>query len=170
MTKAATASKPEENAPEVAVVEEPVVERAKVSPIFMSRLKEAQYQRTIWEVIPEPGVAVEDLLDPAFWTHVGMRFSLRDRIEAYAEDGSYFAEYIVLSSGRNYANLALIRQVDLAKAPRRAEAKDEFVVDHGGPVQLWRVRRGHDVLKQGCQTKKIADIWLESHLAASGSS
>lgn len=127
----------------------------------------AEHQRNIWHIDVEIGTLPEDLMSPAYWAHTAREFRVLDRIEAHAEDGTWFAEYLVQDAGLNYARVALLRKVDLAAVTPVGSSSilAGHVVEYGGKHAQFRVVREVDrkVLKDGFKTKADAFVWLENY-------
>jgi hypothetical protein len=131
-----------------------------------SRMKQAEFVRTIWSATPEHGTPFEALLEPGYWAHVAAFLKPNDRIEVLAEDGSYFAELIVRSTQRVSVVVTLLRKVDLESAA--AEQEDaEFAVKFRGAAK-WSIVRTKDnaVVKEHIPTRKDAERDLGDYLKA----
>jgi hypothetical protein len=137
-----------------------------VSKILHQRLRQVEFARNCWAVTPERTTTFEDMLSPAYWSHVARTLKQGDRIEVLADDFSYFAELIVTSTADTEANVAVLRKVELgeAKASPKAET-DECEVTHRGTAG-WSVIRKSDktVLFEKGETKAQAKDWLAKHV------
>lgn len=136
-----------------------------------SRFKECEYERTIYVATAFEETAVEDMLKPAYWVHVASKLKPWDRIEARANDGTWWAEFMVLESGRNFARVTLLRQHNLTTsdvAQSQVAAMVEYKVVHRGPHCKWSVVRQSDkqVMHEGEAMRDGADAWLKNHLVA----
>lgn len=135
-------------------------------PLHPSRMQLAEHRRQIWHIVPEHGTAFADLLSPAFWSHVSRQMKPADRIEVSAEDGSYFAELIVIDAGMQFAKVAVLREVKLETVEPAAPAVlDGHKVEWAGPHSKFRVLRTVDrkVLKDGFATRADAHAWLAGY-------
>jgi len=129
-----------------------------------SRFNLAEHKRNIFHVVPEDGVTLEDVLEPSFWAHISNRLRPTDRIEVYAEDGSYFAELIVREAGHLFAKVQVLRKVDLEGETSGAVASvSGHDVAWKGPHHKWAVVRGKDVIQGGFDTKEGGFAWLASN-------
>lgn len=132
-----------------------------------NRLHFAENRRNIFTVTPEAGTPYEAVLKEGYWAHVSAKLRPTDRIEVLAEDGSYFAELIVLDAGRLYAKVAELRKVSLDPI----EVKESDLTVDGleakwrGPQLKWCVMRGKDCLKDGMD-KATAVHWMKNHATA----
>ena len=129
-----------------------------------SKLKEASYVRNIFVATPEAGTTLEDVQDPAFWTHVAKQLRISDRIEVIPEDSAFFAELYVQNVRLNTVNVKLLRHNIFAEA--EDEAKDELHdIKWRGPLAKFRVTRKKDnaTLKEGFESKADARQWLATY-------
>lgn len=131
------------------------------------RIKLAEYVRNIFVINPEPNVKLEDMLQPAFWSHVAAKLHPSDRVEVIAEDGTYFAEFYVVSCGRNWAKVSLMRMHDLSEDEPKTEkpASGEYEVQWAGGQEKARIVRLVDkqVIQSGFASKKEAAEWLTKY-------
>lgn len=67
-----------------------------MTPIQSSRLSQAEFKRITMFASPEAGTQPEDLLDEDYWKHVRRAVAPGTKIEVFAEDGSFYAELLVL--------------------------------------------------------------------------
>ena len=137
------------------------------------RFKGAEYVRVIHHAAPFDNTIPEDLLVPDYWAHVADRMKQYDRVEALANDGTWWAEYIVVACGRAYAQLRLLRKASLDPVTLNKElsqALRAYEVCHRGPHSQWSVIRLSDnqVVHEGSQTESGANTWLTNHLKAMG--
>lgn len=139
-------------------------EPAKVRKIHPSRCKLAEGARNIWQIVPEEGVSFDDLLDPAYWTHIADRLRPTDRIEVVPEDGSYFAELLVRSQGRMTAKVVVLRKVDLGAPEASAPTLGFDVLWKGAHHKHAVVRlRDKSVMQAGFEAKEAALAWLAAN-------
>ena len=147
-------------APAKAVADEGPVALAQSQKLTQDRLQNAESKFTRWDVSPRDGVSAQDMLRPEFWAHVSKQLRPKDRLEATAEDGSWFAEFFVLSQGPNWAKVAMLRHVRLSDStPLRS---DDYEAIWGGPALKYTVRRTADkeVIQKGFDTMGDAGAWL----------
>lgn len=133
----------------------------KLSP---AKLQPAEHYRTRYAAVVDDGTTVEDLQRPEFWCHVAGKLRQMDVIEVLAEDGSYFAELMVLKSGTGFAKVLLLRQVALEDT---AQDDDEspVVAQWKGPHRKYSVIRKADgvILKDGFANKGDAEIFAREY-------
>lgn len=144
------------------VIDHPAKGQRKIHP---TRFKEAAGDRNIWSVVPEHGTDFEALLKPEYWAHVAKSMRPTDRIEVNAEDGSYFAEFIVVACGDNSAKVTLLRKHDLETEGNAQEAT-AFEVVWRGPHHKYAVIRLSDkeAVQTGFATKSDGLQWLATNL------
>lgn len=87
------------------------VKERKIQPIM--RLQGAEYERLVFSATAHLGTVPEDLLAPEYWAHVANHMKPWAKIEARAEDGTWYAEYLVLDVGRTWAKVKLLSQHSL---------------------------------------------------------
>jgi hypothetical protein len=61
-----------------------------------------------WSAVVEAGTTKEQLLQSALWSVVSDQWHAYDRVDVIAADRSYFAELLVLSAGRGFAEVLLL--------------------------------------------------------------
>lgn len=116
------------------------------------------------------GTEFADLLKPEYWAHVAQKLRPHTLIKVIPEDGSYWAELLVLSCDRLWAKVFVMRHYDLTEAIENDEATAsrlvEFEIQWKGPVKKHVVIRKSDrsILAEGIQTKGEAQLWLDGHL------
>jgi len=125
----------------------------------------AEQKRLVWHAQPAEGVTIKDMLNPIYWTHVASNLIKGARIEAVAEDGTWFAEFYVKSANKIEAHVTLMREVALSKAVAKLKIEPKFKVNHVGGGK-WRVLRTEDnaELQTGFKSKETAQSWLDNHL------
>lgn len=120
-------------------------------------LRDAEYRRSVHQVILEAGTPYEATLQPEFWAHVSRKLKVRDRIELHAQDGSWVAELIVRSSGPVSVNVAPLFKVDLAAAPTSKGELDGVKFQHRGFAKWSAVRLSDKkILTEGHDTEEDA--------------
>lgn len=116
------------------------------------------------------GTPFEDLLKPDYWAHVAQKLRPHTLIKVIPEDGSYWAELLVLSCDRLWAKVFVLRHMDLTEVAEDpaalASRMSEFDILWKGPVKKHVVVRKSDstIVAEEIQTKGEAKIWLEGHL------
>lgn len=139
----------------------------KVEPIHPSRVALAEHKEQAWHVQVPSGIEPEDMLAVAYWTHIAQDLQPFAHIHAYAEDGAWYAEFLVRDNGVNWAKCALLNQVRLEKISpeRRIVILPGHTVQWAGTFAKWRVVRDADsqVLRQNFATEGEAYAWLSEY-------
>src|SRR3546814_19085233 len=90
---------------------------AKASRLRADRFTTAEHRRLVWVAEVEAGTTPADLEAPSYWAHVAhmLKPALGDKrrqinkIEAYAEDGSWYAEALVRRIGASELFVKVLR-------------------------------------------------------------
>lgn len=112
----------------------------------------------------------EELLKPDYWAHVAQKFRPHTVITVIPEDGSYWAELLVVSCDRLWARVAVLRHYDLTEVETSPEASasgvDAFEIQWKGPTKKHCVVRKSDnaIVNEGIQTKADARLWIDGHV------
>ena len=141
------------------------METKTIRKIISPQFNLAEQKRVIWHAEPAEGVTIADMLKPVYWTHIAAQLTKGARIEAVAEDGTWFAEFYVKSANKIEAYVTLMREVALSKAVAKLKIEPKFKVSHVGGGK-WRVLRTEDSaeLETGFKSKEAAQKWLDAHL------
>ena len=139
-----------------------------------SGITPAEGVRVVWAATAAYGVTKADIEDPAYWAHVASKLRPKARIEVYAEDDSFYAEYIVTSCDKTWAKVALLTYVDFTKVANVTEDQakgiaDGYEIAFRGPKK-WSVLRKSDrsVLQEGLHSRDDGNKWLAVHLNTQG--
>jgi hypothetical protein len=136
--------------------------------LLPGRLKEASYHRTIYCATLEHGTTPEELTEPAYWAHCAHFLRSGDRIEAMPESNEWYAEFMVVETGKLFARLVPMRLVHLTPAERTKASKEsvdaDFAVQWKGGAK-WCVIRTHDsaILYRDLSSKVAAEAALADH-------
>jgi hypothetical protein len=135
-------------------------------------LRTMEHSVTRYHHTPEIDTAIEDVLDPAYWTHVAKTMRPGDEIVVTAADMSWRAELLVREADRLSASVMLIsdRQFDSTDMqPLTAiDTTDALSPVWRGPTHKWAAVRPSDgeVVKQGFASKGDAIQWIGNHVKA----
>jgi hypothetical protein len=130
--------------------------------------KEAEFVRHTYVVLPPAGTTLDAMLKPEYWVHVSKRLRPWDLIEVHSEDGTWFAELIVRSTGTGVARVAVKSHIEFkdgsAGMPDGVSLAGHEIKWRGRAA--WGVVRLSDaaVLKSGLATKEDGLVWLTEHL------
>lgn len=157
------------------------MDQAKAKPLSPdpNTVQLAEHRRNLWHVIVEPGVSPERALEPDFWVHLSSRLKEREKVEAVAADGTWYAEFIVdkvapgigVRMWRVVLSDRRVAEVDKPQPAPAAQPQDngseaDYEVAFGG-VHRWRVVRVSDkaIIHKGEPDEASARAWLANFLA-----
>lgn len=141
------------------------------SSLSEGRFRQAEFWRTVYAINPEAGTTVEEMLEEKFWAHVSRSLKPWDLIEARAEDGSFYAVFLVRDAGRTWAKVSLIQAVQLEPDAEKADGgTKDYISKWTGPHTKWRVVRVADksTMKENFADKESANKWIVEHEKAIG--
>lgn len=135
--------------------------------LTMNNMQEADFTRNIFAITPEQGTTLQDMLKPEYWAHVATKLRPNSRIEVVAEDSTWFAELFVVSVGRTWAQVSLLRFVELTESVVPAIPSAKFVIKWRGAKHKHCVMRVADnaVLHDGFATAADANKWMVEYEA-----
>jgi hypothetical protein len=134
--------------------------------LIESRLKLAEYARSIHHVTPEPGTPLREMLKPEYWAHVARKMKVGDRIEVDAEERTWFAELYVRGVTPTSVAVVIMRTVEFNKPESEEDAGAEYSAKHAGRG-VWRVIRNSDkaIVQDSFPTKEAAESWIANPMA-----
>lgn len=135
--------------------------------VAASRMRGAEYERAVHVVTVEQGVSRETLKEPTFWAQVASKLRPWGRLEVRSDDGTFYAEYLVLACDRTWARVHELSYVSLTDADiSLTQAGDNYELKWRGPHLKWSAIRKTDsvALQEGFQTKDEAKLWLDGHI------
>jgi hypothetical protein len=135
-----------------------------------SKLRAAEFSRTVYAVVVPLDVTPEAVLEPEFWAHVAKDLKPYDRVEVIPDDGTWFSELIVVSATAIDAFVVELQHTHFSDHLVGRETTAKFVVNWGGPVNKYRVVRVSDgaMVHKGCLDKEEANLWLADYERALG--
>ena len=145
-----------------------MTEAKKASPISPNpnTFQLAEHKRNLWSIEIPAGVPVSRVAEPDFWVHVTKMLKPKDKIEAAAQDGAWYAEFLVDKIEPQAVRVWMVHHVDRSQSakPEVANAED-FKIEFGG-AHKWRVVRLADkeVVHKGEADESAAKEWLANHL------
>ena len=133
-----------------------------------ARFTQTSFTRNHFHASIPSEVSFEEILSPDYWCNNAVQLKIGDHIEAFCEDGSFYAEMIVRNCDRLTAVLGVITHVDFSGSVEIDEIDPEYEVAFAGPTHKWRIVRKSDkaVVKHGFQTKQEAHTELSSYIKA----
>ena len=125
----------------------------------------AEYKKQHWVIEAESGVTPAVLQDESYWANLASQMKPWDTVEVRTDDGTMWAEGLVLSCGRNYAKIHLLRveklstkDVEQSQVSQRQTALT-FKWLHRGPRKHSIVRSDGQIMHEGADTKQQALQW-----------
>ena len=137
---------------------------------------QADFKRTVYAITVSKGVMPADVLSPAYWAFHAAKLKPWDEITAHAEDGTWYAQYLVLDCSRTWARVRPLNIVRLTDADvSESQASSQNIKDNAGKADYdvrfrgpkkWSVVRIADsaLLTEGHSAKTEAQAWLDAHL------
>lgn len=83
-------------------------------------LRLAEHARNTFTIVLDISEGLDAVFDPAFWAHAAARLTVRDKVEVFAADNSWYAELIVTEVSKNSARVAclVVKKLETGKAPK----------------------------------------------------
>ena len=137
--------------------------------IIGSRVKLAEHVRNHWHVTAPEGTGAEDVVRPAFWSHVARQMRSLDRIEVVAETGEFYLDLLVEKVDATGVFVTVLNHVVRDAAPAEGDISiDGYRIEWKGPHHRFAVIRDADNtrLKDGIQKKTEAIRWAQDHAKA----
>ncbi len=134
------------------------------------RLHLAEHERNTWVVNVEQGTDSKELKNPLFWAHIAAKLRPYDKIEVRVDDGVFYAEYLVLSSGRTWAKVKELGHYPLTSTDvsmtQAAGVEGEYETKWRGPQLKFCVMRKADgaPIKEGMKDKEEASKFLREYV------
>lgn len=150
--------------PKVAEEKPKVTEEMKVevpaigqSTITTTSLQPAEHFRSHYCAAVGPKATPNDILRPAFWTHVASKLRRMDKIEVIPEHEGWYAELLVVSTGIGFAKVAMIRFLEI-EVDEEQDADLSTTVEWGGVEHKYRIIRKADryAIASGFESKASA--------------
>lgn len=140
--------------------------------INVTRFTGAEYARSVHVVTAEQKMPASRFSEADAWANIANRLNVGDFVEVTADDGTWWAEFLIRAVGHNWASAKMLRYVPLSTSDveqtKAGMDYDDFFIENRGAHVKWRVVRKSDKanIKEGCQTREIAMEWLTQHLKA----
>jgi len=146
-------------------------EEVRATPMEQVRFKPTEYLRNTFLCTAFERTTPQQMLLPEYWAHVAHQMRPRDRVEAWANDGTWMAEFVVLDASRAWARVQLLNVHHFTtsdQARTQADAMNPYEVTHRGPHSQWSVVRKSDrmVVSEGHATIDQATNWLKERMKA----
>lgn len=172
MTAATAATeKTKGQAPQKAATPATEAKKRFVQQLELTRFKGAEFARADFVAIAHANTQPEDLLAPGYWAHVASHLRPRAHVEVWADDGTWYAEVLVLEVGRAYARTYLKEQITF-DTRNSAEALTieigGYRVLYRGEFARWSVVRVADnaVVREELGSQGEAVDWVNERIKA----
>lgn len=143
--------------------------------LTQEKIKPAEFVRNVFAVVLPLGTKFEEIKDPAYWAHTAAKLHPTDRIEVMDEEGTFFAELLVVSCARNWAKVSVLRFHELVESlPTARQQQSDAMKDERAKYKVdWqqgtkaRVIRLSDkqTLIDNLPSKADAEQWLTRYLS-----
>lgn len=133
-----------------------------------TRLQLAEHAVSAHYHVPEFGVSLTDVCQPAYWTHVSRTLRPGDKIEILSPTGDWWAMLIVRMTGKVEASVSVLQHVVLEKPDEITTPASPYEVKWRGPSVKFSVIRKEDggVVKENFESKDAANQWVKNHMKA----
>lgn len=119
-----------------------------------------------WEVFPETGATLDDVLEPTWWGHVVSRLKAGDYVTVRPVDFAFWAHLLVVSTTPTTATVVVLQSKDIGKVEPSTSALSGYSVGYGGPHHKWRIMHGSEVYEKGFESEQAAMKRLASLVPA----
>lgn len=140
-------------------------EDKKVQPITRANFVLAESKRTNFCAIILHGTTLKDMKQHDYFSNVARKISLFDRIEARAEDDTWWAELLVTYSMAGAIKFEVLNYFELVAPSANAVTIGGYTIKWAGSVKKHQVIRNSDkvVVKDCIPRKTEAIVWLEQY-------
>lgn len=139
----------------------------KIPSVMPARMSLGQSQRAIYHLTVDMETTREDLVNPEFWKHVAPQLRPTFRIEVINDDYTFFSEYLVIDSGKNWAVVEELRFIDLKTHGKISQSNQSslYKIVNRGPHLKWCVIRlsDNEVIKDK-MGKQEAETFLSNYV------
>lgn len=137
-------------------------QRERPQPAVEVNLHPSESKGNTWHLdvpVGEQGVLPEELIDEAYWCHLANKIRPFDEVRAFSEDRGWYAKYLVLDVGTNWARVKLLEKHLLdGMTPETRRPAVGYQVIFKGNIRLWCIVRDADkkVIKDGMKSESEA--------------
>lgn len=130
--------------------------------VHASNVVATEYARNSFLVVPEYGTKLEEMFREEYWAMASHMLKCTDHIEVMAEDGSWYAEFIVLNSRQGWVKVGLINHKEFGGEAVEPVNMDAYTVVWRGPKRKWSIERKSDnqIMKENFEDKTDAMAWI----------
>lgn len=132
-----------------------------------TRLDPTEFRTATYFHDPVNGVTLEDIQQPAYWSHVARQLSPGSKIEVMAQDGSYYALLLVVTKGRAEVAVEVLFAKEL-DGMAVEEDDPAYIVEWKAPALKWCVIRTADneIVADKFPHKSHAFNWIKNRKKA----
>lgn len=148
--------------------------------MYPARFHISDYIRTHFVAVAEQGTTRDELKSPEFWKNIAPKVKVWDKIDVLSDDGTFYAEYLVMSCGRAWVKVREMLYINLTTSDVsatqaeaqdgvvQADSKEGHVVAWKGPINKWSIIRNSDkeYIKKGFDSEADATTALNEYLKA----
>lgn len=130
-----------------------------------TRLSLAEHATVVYHHTVEFGTTLEDVLKPAYWTHVAAHMRPGHRIEVMSPTIDWWAMLIVRAATKIEAAVAVIEHKSFTAPAVAAAPEQPYEVKWRGPTAKWSIVRKADggIVKDQIASQDEANRWLLNH-------
>lgn len=134
-------------------------------------LQLAEYAKSHYVVTVDHAIDDKDICNPSFWAHVAQKLKQFDTVELRSEDGSFWAQYLVIAADRVWAKVLKLHYVDLDKVQADTKFDGDLIDQYEikwAKNSKWSVIRREDraLMVEKLHSRTDAQEWLMKHLGA----
>lgn len=134
------------------------------APVSAARFSLFEQVNQSWRVTAEVGTTLEEIQKPDYWSFIAASLRPWDMIGVAAEDGTWYADVMVVRCSRVAAVVDVKFHRDYSETP--AKDIEGYKIQHRGPHKKWSVVKTDtkQVLVEGLETEAEAMSHLANHL------
>jgi hypothetical protein len=139
------------------------LKQAQPKKLLHNRIQGAEFVRNLYCITPEAGTDIQDILMPDFYAHLTKIIKIGDKLEAVPDDMQWYAELLVQDVGPGFAQVSLLRHIELESIDPRDELAG-ITIEWAGRHKKYRVMRGGEELDSKFSTQSKAREWAEQYV------
>lgn len=147
------------------VIPIPDPEPKKIFKAGPASIAQADHKRVIWRHTAPIGAKLEDVLQPIYFCNVAKKLTELSKIEVVAEDGSWYAELLIVCVMSASTKLQVLNFIELITVNRQFFENDIHKIEWLGPDGKFTIIRKSDSAKiiSGFPNIIEAQKWLIDH-------
>jgi hypothetical protein len=132
------------------------------------RLKDIEFQRLVMGCYPPKEHTIEDMKRPEYWAAVAGKLRPWNHIEVYSEDGTWYAELLVLAVERAHAVVHVLAYHSLSTSDvvmTSLAGSSKYEIRHTPGLQWHIIRRAdRHIVRDQMARREDAEFALTEHL------